>query len=112
MIKPSYKDKLLDPRWQKRRLQILKRDKFTCQHCFDKTTTLHIHHFCYPQSGNPWESEDSEMITLCSNCHTYNHLRRSTPQIIQDLHTCLTINPKVNKEAIRLLVRLSTDYYK
>lgn len=31
----TYSQKLRDPRWQKKRLEILERDSFTCQHCHD-----------------------------------------------------------------------------
>lgn len=63
----SYSEKLKDPRWQKVRLQVLNRDEFTCQHCGDTETTLHVHHLSY--SGEPWETEDNLLITLCEVCH-------------------------------------------
>ena len=69
MVSKNYAEKLLDPRWQKKRLEILQRDNFTCRFCEDKTTTLHIHHFNYPKSGNPWDSHEIDLITYCSHCH-------------------------------------------
>lgn len=39
----EYLEKLKDPRWQKRRLEIFQRDEFTCQVCFDTESTLHVH---------------------------------------------------------------------
>lgn len=65
----TYKEKLLDPRWQKKRLDILQRDEFSCQICKDKTTTLHVHHFSYEKSGNPWDTPDDDLITYCECCH-------------------------------------------
>jgi hypothetical protein len=62
-----YKEKLLDPRWQKKRLFIFNRDNFTCQLCQDKDSTLHIHHKKY--YGEPWDVGNSDLITLCSYCH-------------------------------------------
>lgn len=67
----NYHQKLLDPRWQKLRLQVLERDNWSCELCQDKETTLHIHHFCYRTSGNPWESELDELITYCKHCHAF-----------------------------------------
>ena len=32
----GYSEKLKDPRWQKKRLEILERDNFRCQYCGDK----------------------------------------------------------------------------
>ncbi len=64
----TYVDKLKDPRWQKKRLEILERDNWTCQLCGDKEMTLHVHHLKY--SGNPWESETEDLITYCQCCHS------------------------------------------
>jgi len=65
--KTPYQKKLLDPRWQKKRLEILGRDRFTCRVCWDTERTLHVHHKRY--NGNPWEAEDKDLITLCESCH-------------------------------------------
>jgi hypothetical protein len=106
----TYKEKLLDPRWQKRRLQLMEKDNFTCQWCGEKEKTLHIHHYCYRQSRNPWESEDHEMTTLCCDCHSFEHLE-GVPKVIQDLHCILIINPDKNGDAIRMLVQLCLKEY-
>lgn len=66
--KQAYLLKLKDPRWQKKRLKILERDKWTCQICFDTKETLHVHHKKY-SSGEPWESSDDDLVTLCASCH-------------------------------------------
>ena len=63
-----YSEKLKDPRWQKKRLEILNRDKFTCQWCLDSESTLHVHHLWYSK-GEPWDVEDDSLITICENCH-------------------------------------------
>lgn len=63
----TYAEKLKNPRWQKKRLQILDRDKFTCTLCGDTETTLHVHHNKY--EGEPWEAEDAELKTHCEHCH-------------------------------------------
>ena len=64
----NYKEKLLDPRWQKKRLHILERDSWACTLCGDNTTTLHVHHKSY--SGDPWDADNSKLTTLCASCHT------------------------------------------
>lgn len=63
----NYSDKLKDPRWQKKRLEIMQRDDFTCQFCGDNESTLHVHHYKY--KGDPWEVDNKYLITLCSDCH-------------------------------------------
>jgi hypothetical protein len=65
----TYAEKLKHPKWQKRRLEILQRDLFTCMDCGDMDTTLHIHHKVYRSGAEPWDYEDNELITLCENCH-------------------------------------------
>lgn len=65
----TYAQKLKDPRWQMKRLQIMKRDKFTCQLCGDKETTLNVHHKKYTYGKDPWDYENSMLITLCEHCH-------------------------------------------
>lgn len=74
MNKSSYSKKLKDPRWQKKRLDILNRDNFTCRCCGSKSKTLHVHHIYYPGKGKMiWEVDDIDLITLCEECHTEWH---------------------------------------
>jgi len=63
---------LRDRRWQKRRLEILSRDNFTCCMCgsTDNTEQLHVHHLVYKRSLPIWEYPDNALITLCATCHT------------------------------------------
>lgn len=65
----TYSEKLKDPRWQKKRLEILQRDDWTCQNCGDVKTTLNVHHISY--YGNPWDQKDDLLITLCKECHDH-----------------------------------------
>ena len=70
MTKPkTYAEKLRDPRWQKKRLEIMQRDQFTCQHCQDKTGTLNVHHAVYVKGCEPWEYPTYMLITVCEPCH-------------------------------------------
>lgn len=43
----TYKEKLKDPRWQKKRLEIFDRDGWKCVECGDKDSTLNVHHIFY-----------------------------------------------------------------
>jgi len=63
----NYAEKLKDPRWQERRLQIMDRDNWTCQLCGDTNATLHVHHKSY--KGEPWEAPDEALTTYCEHCH-------------------------------------------
>lgn len=65
----TYPDRLRLPQWQKKRLQVLKRDKFTCLLCRDKETELQVHHLKYEFGRDPWEYELTNFQTLCKYCH-------------------------------------------
>lgn len=67
--KSTYAEKLKDPRWQKKRLEILQRDEWACQKCFDSESTLVVHHRLYFPNAEPWDYPDDLLITLCENCH-------------------------------------------
>jgi hypothetical protein len=69
MAKPTYSEKLKDPRWQKKRLEIFERDKWKCQSCGGKTNTLQVHHRYYQRGCNPWDYPDECYQTLCEQCH-------------------------------------------
>ncbi len=62
-----YQEKLKDPRWQKKRLEIMERDEWKCKGCGDHEKTLNVHHINY--TGDPWEVEDDDAQTLCEDCH-------------------------------------------
>jgi hypothetical protein len=67
----TYAEKLKDPRWQKKRLEILERDDFTCQICNDNKTELHVHHLYYVNDREPWDYKNESLVSLCKNCHKY-----------------------------------------
>lgn len=72
MAKPSsgdYARKLQDPRWQKRRLEILEKAGWECENCGNASKTLHVHHKHYEWGRDPWEYPDENLECLCSECH-------------------------------------------
>jgi hypothetical protein len=69
----TYLDKLRDPRWQKKRLQILERDHFACQECGCDSKTLHVHHTRYVKGRDPWDYLNGFLVTLCETCHEQLH---------------------------------------
>lgn len=71
-MKPQskYSEKLRDPRWQKKRLEIMERDTFSCQRCGDTKSTLNVHHLWYEPKTEPWDYNEECFITLCEDCHT------------------------------------------
>ena len=76
MAKQSYAEKLKDPRWQKKRLEIMQRDDWHCCICGDNRTQLHVHHKRYLPGLMPWEYSCDDLMTLCDHCHvTYETIK-------------------------------------
>lgn len=67
----TYSEKLKDPRWQKKRLEVFERDNWTCKICGCKDKTLHVHHKFYfsDYDTNPWDYDGLLLETLCKDCH-------------------------------------------
>ena len=100
-----YAQKLRDPRWQRKRLEILSRDDFTCQECKATDKTLHVHHRFYKKGLEPWEY-DKALVTLCEDCHS------DTTEILETMREVvgmLTIN-ELSKLAEWLME--NTEYFK
>ena len=76
----TYWELLKDPRWQRKRLEVLERDGWACRQCKDTTTTLNVHHVYYERGRKPWEYENEALVSLCEPCH-----ERLTGQLA-DLH--------------------------
>lgn len=73
----NYKEQIKSPKWQKKRLEILSRDNFTCQICGSKDETLHVHHLSYTQGKEIWDYPNENLITLCEFCHDTEHELKS-----------------------------------
>jgi hypothetical protein len=69
----EYSELLKDPRWQKKRLEILERDNWKCVMCGDDKSTLHVHHKWYANGLKPWEYKGPSLATLCCSCHDLEH---------------------------------------
>src|SRR5574340_1716961 len=78
MVKSAYSNKLRNPLWQKKRLEILQRDNFTCRLCGEKETELHVHHDEYINGLQPWEYENYKLKTLCKHCHLITEYFKKT----------------------------------
>lgn len=65
----TYAEKLKDPRWQRKRLEIFQRDDFKCIWCKDSTKTLHVHHLKYERKNEPWDYNNEYLVTVCEYCH-------------------------------------------
>lgn len=75
----DYKEQIKSPLWQKKRLEILSRDKFACVVCGSTDKQLHVHHKRYIAGRNYWDYPDELLVTLCEDCHRKAH-NRSIPK--------------------------------
>ncbi len=69
----SYSEKLKNPKWQKKRLEISERDNWTCQICSDSESEFIVHHKNYEKGKDPWDYDNNDLISLCVNCHEKEH---------------------------------------
>lgn len=81
----SYAQKLRDPRWQKKRLEIMGRDEFACRMCGDRKSTLNVHHIFYTRGADPWDYPDTALVTTCNACHEELHVSDFGPRIVEAL---------------------------
>lgn len=69
----AYTDQLKDPRWQRKRLEILEARGWKCEDCGETAKELHVHHPIYLKGYLPWEYPDWMYIVLCGRCHNDRH---------------------------------------
>ena len=67
--KVSYAEQLKDPRWQKKRLEVLNDREWMCETCQETTKTLHVHHGYYEKGLMAWEYSNASLQVLCEDCH-------------------------------------------
>jgi hypothetical protein len=79
----SYADLLKDPRWQKKRLEVMDRAGFKCELCGNSEKELHVHHTKYNARCLPWEYDNSTLLCICDICHGKLHgkLPESIPPV-------------------------------
>lgn len=73
MAVKAYYQRLLDPRWQKKRLEVMTASDWKCELCGDGSQTLHVHHKEYFKGKEPWDYERNQLACLCETCHENQH---------------------------------------
>lgn len=111
----GYAELLKDPRWQKRRLEIMERDNWTCQKCEGTESTLTVHHKSYKKKEgefvHPWEYVGEDLITLCDECHLdeENNLKRMQSSVFFAIRE-LTDNAKAIAALMATIESLHNGY--
>lgn len=87
MVK-EYSTYLLNPEWQRKRLELFQRDNFACRICGNTHLQLELHHTKYLVIYKyPWDYPNHMYLTLCSNCHT-DIKRFLAEEYVDNCNTC------------------------
>lgn len=106
----SYSEKLKDPKWQKKRLEILSRDNWACTSCGDKKSSLQVHHYEYRRV--PWTVKSDKLTTLCERCHEFIEkikIKRVGSRIVGIKKRTGILNPQMKLYVIRSIDIDDTD---
>jgi hypothetical protein len=111
----TYSEKLKDPRWQRRRLEVLEAAQWKCERCDAGDKTLHVHHNFYRSKTEPWEYPHHAFAALCEECHQLAEFdRRELKACIESIYEAE--DPLVNLHGaigllrgLRMFNTLATD---
>lgn len=78
----TYREQLLHPNWQKKRLEMLEAAGWECSSCGNKDQTLHVHHRQYMKGRMAWEYSEGELEVLCEDCHQHEH---ATDELLKEI---------------------------
>jgi hypothetical protein len=101
MVKKSYFEKLKDPRWQKKRLEVLSHHEFACQKCGDSESPLHVHHKEYFKDRDPWDYELDQLTVLCDSCHEEFHYNKD---LLKYICSFLNLDGMDDRDSIALII--------
>ncbi|REK40916.1 MAG: HNH endonuclease [Actinobacteria bacterium] len=73
----TYREKLIDPRWQKKRLEVLELYGWACAWCGSESKGLHVHHSLYMRGRDPWDYPPDQLVALCFECHDLAEVKRN-----------------------------------
>lgn len=96
----TYSEKLLDPKWQRKKTEIQMRDNFTCQKCQNTEKTLYVHHRYYIYGREPWDYPDDLLILLCKDCHDDEEWAKD---VLHDMPKVLAANGFFNTEMLEII---------
>lgn len=101
MAKKTYYEKLKDPRWQKKRLEVMEHNEFACEVCGDNESPLNVHHKEYFKGQEPWEYEIRQLSCLCEDCHEETH---DNLDILKFVCSYLYLDGPANREEVAFLI--------
>lgn len=103
MAAKTYWELLKDPRWQKKRLEVLNDANWTCEKCNSVDKTLHVHHKLYEKGLKPWEYDNDILQCLCEDCHKNEEYEKSE---LNDLMHSLILSGHNYSDLFEALLKL------
>ncbi len=94
----EYMTLLQDPRWQRKRLEVLNLDRWACSGCFKTNINLQVHHGYYEADMAPWEYPVDALFTLCDVCH--ERAEKAKKEVVKSAGR---IHPRYHWQVIELL---------
>jgi hypothetical protein len=92
----SYAEKLKDPRWQKKRLEVLNEADWECSNCGQKEETLHVHHPAYQKGKQPWDYATEDLFCLCEKCHkSFHEQERLFDELVAEIKTDINMRQNI-----------------
>lgn len=105
---PVYDWYIKSKQWEEKRAVRLRIDNYRCAMC-GKPFDLHVHHILYSNLG--FENVETELVTLCKECHKRVHDFQGTPieaPINQKIKTAASIS--LSKYINRITLEFCKDY--
>ena len=69
MSKEKFFAGYLHPNWQRKRLEVMSKKRFSCEACGATDSPLHVHHKVYENGKSVHEAKSSDLEVLCRECH-------------------------------------------
>ena len=111
-FKFDYNEERNTVEWQRKKGHIMTRDNYTCQVCGAIDKMLHVHHTWYDQERHVWDYPDSQLLTLCCECHEKETIlnrnyRKSRNQLSKDIVELLDSSLKKGIPLLKLINNLN-----
>jgi hypothetical protein len=103
----SYTEQRKDPRWQKRRLQVLEAANWRCEDCNRADLTLDVHHTAYKTGSMPWEYPAELLMVDCEKCHEKRQILEDSIRIALGKITRFMTLEEIEKEVWEMVGQMS-----
>ena len=104
---PKYSDKLKDPKWQKKRLQVLDLANWACEDCGRRDTELQVHHCAYIPGCEPWDYDSALLMATCATCHHHRQGREDCIRVEMGKITRFMSPQELDGEAWNMVAEMS-----